>query len=66
METGWLHMVIPCTEEHMDATGSRISQLLFLLLFENMNPSGISQTTAEPQTRGYILPDLHWYRPWHL
>lgn len=44
----------------MDSTGSRILQLLFLL---NTDPSGISLSTAEPQMRGSIFPDLHRYRP---
>lgn len=53
--------VIPCIEEHRDSTSSRTSRLLFLLLVENINPSGTSLPTAEPQTREPVLPGLHRY-----
>lgn len=57
MGTGW-------SEKHVDSPGSRIHQLLFLLLFEKL--SGISLSTAEPQILGSILPDLHRYWPCRL
>lgn len=42
--------VISYVEEHMDSPGSSIFQLLFLPLFENMNPFGIFLPASEPQT----------------
>lgn len=61
MDTGWSrrgHTVHRATHEFY-----WLPQLLFLLLFGNMNPSGISLSAAESQMGGSTSTDLPRYWP---